>query len=200
MTRDDTTRDLGPVHFSDEDGCWVYRASGLGNCIGGLVRARMGVDADPPPDWLQEKFDQGRDLEDDVLDGVPDEFRLFDEDQLIGLGFTIDTLGQIEGEISFPVPGGDPVVVRCHPDGLAEHPEHGLVAVEGKALAESTAATIWKDMPAYYKWQISVEALVCGVDKVLFVVGVKNDTGDEIVRHEMRLLDPPFSKSDARRS
>src|SRR5687768_1765416 len=49
-------------------GIVVYRASSLGHgCIRSLVASRMGVDEEPPPEWLQERFDEGTVSENVIL-------------------------------------------------------------------------------------------------------------------------------------
>ena len=47
------------VYLDDTTDKWVYRASSLGNCVKGLVAARLQYEAFPFPDWLLEKFEQG---------------------------------------------------------------------------------------------------------------------------------------------
>ena len=55
------------VYFDPEIDKWVYRASGLGNCIGHLVRCRLGVTPDPAPKFMQAAFDTGKHLEPEIL-------------------------------------------------------------------------------------------------------------------------------------
>ena len=49
-------------------GLVVYRASSLGGCVGALTRARLGVTASPPPALMLERFQEGTDWEQAVID------------------------------------------------------------------------------------------------------------------------------------
>lgn len=52
----------------DVAGIVSYRASAVGGCSRALVCAGLDYTPEPPPDWLQERFDEGHTLEPLVLD------------------------------------------------------------------------------------------------------------------------------------
>lgn len=61
--------DNRPSVYHDPDiDRWVYRASSLGSCERRLVAHRRGIHAQPVPDWLQVRFDEGHDWEERILD------------------------------------------------------------------------------------------------------------------------------------
>lgn len=200
-------RDAAVVHHDGDR--WVYRASGLGNCLGALVRARMGIDGDPHPDWLQERFNEGKQLEDEILDNLTKYgWHMLDRGELEELGFTVDDEGQVEVEVKVPIVGGEGVVVRCHPDGIARHDNYGLSVVEVKATSEGYAKTIEREMPKMYAWQVAVEHAGArkkvDCDTVVFVVARKEfDEGEDGARENVRLkgmsvkhIEPAFSRVD----
>lgn len=176
----------------------MYRASGLGNCIGALVRARMGVDADDAPEWLQERWGEGVRLEEEILSHAAEQWDILDVDRLTAAGFTVDEMGQVELTIKVPTAAGI-VYVVCHPDGVVNDGDD-LIPIEAKAVSPSYAATIKSSLPPFYQWQVSVEAAGLGVDKVLFVTGVKeaNEDRSEVTLKgvEMEIITPPFTRAD----
>lgn len=203
--RDDSTRDNASVWWDEsvgDGGTWVYRASGLGNCLGALVRMRMGVDGEEAPDWMQQRWSEGRELEDEIVQWVRDEtpWVPLTTDELTDRGLTVDALGQAELELK--IPGG--MVVRCHPDGVVRHRETGeLAALEVKALSPDYAKTVRRALPAFYAWQTSVEVAglkKLGVTQVVFVTAEKDvadgDANRDVVtlgNVEWHLLDPTYN-------
>lgn len=204
MARTEDTQDAGVVHWDEErgdGGAWVYRASGLGSCIGALVRARMGVDADEPPEWLLERYQEGKDLEDEILASIDPDWGLFDDVTITELGFPLDGIGQIELEIKVPIGGGEFAYVVCHPDGITEDDEGNLLPVEAKAMAPTGAKELRNNnLPSHYQWQVSVEAAVLKAKAVLFLVGEKiaNEDRSEVTLGEVttQLIDPPFTRAE----
>lgn len=59
--------DRPSVYHDPDIDRWVYRASSLGSCERRLVAHRRGIHAQPVPDWLQVRFDEGHDWEDKIL-------------------------------------------------------------------------------------------------------------------------------------
>lgn len=203
--RDEETRDNASVWWDEQGERWVYRASGLGNCIGALVRMRMGVDGEEAPAWMQQRWDEGRDLEDEIIAWVQAEtpWVVLTEDELRDRGLTVDTLGQPELEVK--IPGG--MVVKCHPDGVVRHRETGeLAALEVKALSPDYAKTVRRSLPSFYAWQTSVEIAglkKLGVTQVVFVSAEKEVAADDTDRDtvtlgnvEWHLLDPTYGTAD----
>ena len=196
--RTEDTRDAGIVWWDEsrgDGGAWVYRASGLGNCIGALVRARMGVDADDAPEWLQERWGEGRDLEEDILNRVSQDYTLLTPNQLHDKGYMVDDFGQVELTLKVPTKSGI-VYVVCHPDGVLDEG----IPVEAKAVSEGYAKTIKGNLPPFYQWQISVEAAGLGVGEVLFVTGIKeaNEDRSEVTlgEVEMEMMMVPYTRAD----
>lgn len=52
-----------PAVITTDDKLTYYRASQLGICLKALTALRQGYDAEPPPSWLLERFQQGHDHE-----------------------------------------------------------------------------------------------------------------------------------------
>lgn len=55
------------VSFTEE-GRPIYRASAMYNCLSVLVAARLGLEPNSAPDWMEERYQQGHDYEDFILD------------------------------------------------------------------------------------------------------------------------------------
>ena len=55
-----------------EGGVAIYRASSVGLCEVALIALRMGVQPSVPPDWLQEKFDEGHEWEGHIVEQAAD--------------------------------------------------------------------------------------------------------------------------------
>jgi hypothetical protein len=143
-----------------EDGKWVFRASGVWRCDRELWAHMNGVQPEATPDWLQEKFDQGNEGEDKIMD--------YAEHVL-----EVPVYGrQDEGELKV----GKSAVIRFHPDGRTD-----TVLVEAKTMAEKTYMTTWlrsglKGFPGYSA-QVAVMAEALGVNSVLMAIGIKDDAG-----------------------
>lgn len=203
--RDDETRDNASVWWDENNERWVYRASGLGNCLGALVRMRMGVDGEEAPAWMQQRWDEGRELEDAIVFyvGAETEWRVLTVDEMEDRGLTVDALRQPELEVK--IPGG--AVVKCHPDGLVVNKTTGeLAALEVKALSPDYAKTVRRQLPSFYAWQTSVEVAglrKLGVSQVLFVtaeklVSEKDKERDNVTLGDIHveLIDPTYGTAD----
>lgn len=160
----------------------VYRASSLGMCNGALVRARLGVTGSPPPDLMQERFDEGTDWEERVLLaglGV-DWSEVTLTDHLALYGRVTEAAGgrrQVQAEVAW----GNKVV-RCHPDAIAYHGQgaQGQRVVEvkflGPEMMQEKMRGIAKDgmrgLGSMYAWQASIEMLSTGLP-MLYIIGEK---------------------------
>lgn len=179
---------------------WVYRASSLGNCLGALVRCRVGLTPAPPPGWLQKKFDEGNIHEAGIIEQVRNQ------------GWKVE--GDGEGEqYEWEIEVGQEAVVRLHPDGIAtgrkvNHEGH-IRVLEVKAVSESFYQTLEKAMPEFYKWQLSCEMESYREQFVphftdpseyhgaLYVFGIKDVTGEKIDQVVLKLVNkPPYSLVD----
>lgn len=59
----------GRIEIEADDGNAVeYRASSVGGCARALVCAGLGYEPAPTPEWMQEKFDEGHELEPVVVE------------------------------------------------------------------------------------------------------------------------------------
>ena len=173
-------QDQPTVYLDPDIDKWVYRASGLGNCIGHLVRCRLGLTPEPAPDFMQTAFNDGKYLEPQILEwlqqptsipGGGGGVNLLDEYDLADMGY--DELH--DGQVEVQIPVGNTAVVRCHPDGIgtvyavplgSELELRERVVVEAKALGEAYYKQLTtKPITTFpsYAWQLSVEMLGTGL-------------------------------------
>lgn len=158
----------------------IYRASSLGYSLERLVAPFLGFEALPTPDWLLEKFQDGTDLEPQVVA------------ELENLGWTVSTTqpeinseGNHQLEVTLDVIPGV-ATVRGHLDGVGiEPPARPARVVEVKSMGEKSvkeASRLGWETPGLiqkYKWQLSCYMLATGLEGVLVVCskgkgGVKN--------------------------
>jgi hypothetical protein len=153
-----TDQDRPSVQYDDGADAWWIRASALGGCIRSLVATGRGVEPQPVPEWMQEKYNEGHDAEPVIEKLAMEKRELVPMDTHKGL------------HVSFT--HGDQVVnVSGSVDNFAIH--RGGVGVpnqidEYKALGKSYVNAIerlgenpdWRDvlkvLPAPYSTQISV--------------------------------------------
>lgn len=140
----------------------VYRASSLGYSLEALVAPHLGYAAVDPPEWLQEKFDEGNRIEPLAIQ------------RLVGMGWDI-TIGQreinaigdqqIEVEIEI-IPGTAKIV--GHIDART-----GGDVIEVKSMAHKTWLQFHKmgwDTPGLvqkYKWQASAYMIATGLPHIM---------------------------------
>lgn len=196
-----TDQDRPSVQYDDGADAWWIRASALGGCIRSLVATGRGVEPQPVPEWMQEKYNEGHDAE-PVIEKLAMEKR-----ELVPMG-THKGL-----HVSFT--HGDQVVnVSGSVDNFAIH--RGGVGVpnqidEYKALGKSYVNAIerlgenpdWRDvlkvLPAPYSTQISVymhgaAARFGQMIPVALVVGAKDENG--VVQRILPIVyipEPPVS-------
>lgn len=148
----------------------IYRASSLGYSLEQLVAPHLGFEPIPPPEWLQEKFDEGTALEPIVLL------------ELRQLGWQIqdhqlepNSEGDFQIEVILEVIP-DVATVRGHVDALGTFGAGSASRViEVKSMAEKSFAeasrSAW-DTPGLiqrYKWQLSAYMLATGLPAVMVV-------------------------------
>lgn len=189
----------------------VYGASGIGSCPVALYYDRSGVTPEPPPQWLQDAYDQGNDNEDTILEMLQQRtpFTLLDLGDLVGYGYQmgeydedrqVDYSRQVRVEAKV-LPG---VIVRAHLDGIAmlrvipegwtreQDTTDKRFIVEVKALGD-TLWERWKkvgiNIIPSYPWQVSAQMKGAGLPCV-FVVGHKNKEG-RVFEIDYRIIDEP---------
>lgn len=181
-----------PNVYEDEDGTMVYRASSLGGCMQGLIYARQGVTASQPPEFMLEKFQEGKDFEDELLraglETLGEDWFLAETPEVLGLYGTPvrhDDGWQVEVEVPVRWKGGR-AVVRCHPDGIIiNRLTQEAKVVEVKFLGDSMFRDYAKrgvSFKDFYLWQSRVERVGTGLGLV-YIVGekVRREVGGEEV-------------------
>jgi hypothetical protein len=180
------------VYLDDTTNMWVYRASSLGNCVKGLVAARLQYEAFPFPDWLLEKFEQGNAAEPMLIKRFldyqhgNDTWVMLDpetESSYVNRDHTfyphVKYGGSHDGQFTCEVPVGTTAVIRGHMDGIAESNAGERVVVECKAFAQSYWDKYQKggiEAFPYYATQLSLYMHATGLPG-LFVVGLKDENG-----------------------
>lgn len=183
---------------------WVYRWSSAGGCLRALVAARMGMSDAGWPESFQGKLDESAGLEDVVLKWFClgknagkkwGTWKLIDpadpgqRHDNHGQSFPW-VVGEHDGQLLGEIPVGTEVVLRGHPDAVAQLITVGKdvrlpagfelgqrVVVEAKAFGDSYWK-LWQDrgMEAfpYYDVQLRLERVATGLPAA-FVVGHKVD-------------------------
>ena len=191
----------------------VIRASALGGCIGNLVRQGLGQTPEPPPDFMQAKFDEGHDAEPIILDWVRGRnYGLFDDFELE------DKYGELhDGQARIEIKAGSKLVIRQHYDGFCRDSSGAEYALEAKAWTEGTRESFEKKVrfkgdtsviepssmrSSYIAMQISC-AIIGSKMPVLLVVGQKAKQDDdydgpvEIEDYFTYVIEePPFKRSE----
>lgn len=159
--------------YQRNDGVWVYRMSAIGRCLKALTAERAGLEALEPPQWMEERMEEGKRLEDTILE-MSD--RKIDRQQM-----------EVTVEVKSDDEDNDGVVLVGHIDGMtdaygiSEEWDDGLVEVKkfrdslweawySKQWMESGAERLLEVLPVY-AWQMSAYMYGLGVRWGLFVVG-----------------------------
>lgn len=134
------------VYIDDATGLVVYRASSLGRCVKELVAARLGLDGESPPDWMQERFDEGTNAEQAIIDlcygdvdgrsagsgdGLPGGYfhtlsPAYPNSYRVHMGNANERFPHVrrelldDGQFTMELPVGNGRVVRGHLDGIGE--------------------------------------------------------------------------------
>lgn len=216
-----TDADRPSVQHDDETGDWFIRASALGGCTRALIAAGRGLEGEPTPDWMQEKFDEGH-ANEPIIAAMA-------LDRTGGVRIVAEPGKQHPVELGFNLHEGIPplpsIIVSGTLDDLVmedrdivrwTHPDHGYeykalgpsycdkirAAIRGTDNPDEWAARVLAVLPANYAWQLSAymhgAAQVYG--KMLAVklfVGVKNDEGVVIeVMEPFVFHEPPHSLAE----
>jgi len=185
--------DAPSVYLDTEANVWVYRASALGGCIRALVYGRKGVEGHAPPEWLQERFDEGHYHEAAIL-------AQFEEDQGYNLFGNQDV---VEIKVKPPTKNGPGVVVRGHIDART-YMATGLCVVDAKAVTEATYKMLVKgvgQMPEY-DWQQSVYCAGLEAETYCLAIGIKDrdkPLADQLVEFHYIWGTPTYTISDIRK-
>lgn len=145
----------------------IYRASSLGYSLENLVAPHLGYDPIPPPAWLQEKFDEGKEIEPkciEKLQGMGWSIRVSQED--------VNAVGDNQIEVELEVIPGVAKVVG-HLDGQISYGCGFPAILEVKSMAHKS----WEEWNKYgwdapgliqkYKWQASALMLAEGMPHCL---------------------------------
>lgn len=174
--------DSGNVWFDERAGVWVYRASGLGNCIRALVGARRGMTALPWPEDFKARFADGNLHEGAVKQALRDAGLRVDHEQdtcvlpvMSGAEIRGHTDGVVMGSLgAFNFAG---VTLPPEAEGCVGADGFLRVVLEVKAFADSG----WKkfdrngldDYP-YYAIQLSVYMAAYGLPGLMAVKNKNN--------------------------
>lgn len=176
---DETEQDDRGSVYVDSPGVVVYRSSGLGGCIKGLVAARKGLTPLPYSDDTLRRFADGHLHEASILREVEKQGWLISGQQKI---------------IELPVMNG--IVIRGHIDGIATDIA-GTYVVDAKAVSKDSWTKFKESgIRAFpqYQWQLSTYMIALGLPGML---AFKNkDSGKVLVRTYAEL---PFSLLDIKR-
>ena len=138
----------------------VYRASGLGYSLCSIVCPFLGYEPLPTPDWLQEKFNEGKEIEPRAIQKLRDDGWVIEDQQE-----ELNAVGDYQIEVDIEIIPGQ-AIVRGHLDGWVLD-GGGLqdVVLEVKSMNAKT----WKEFAEKgwetpgivqkYKWQASCYGL-----------------------------------------
>lgn len=147
----------------------IYRASSLGYSLCQLVCPHLGYQPASPPEWLQEKFDKGHELEPVIKDWLRDRDWVIERE---------------EEEVSLEVIPGKVQVVG-HVDAIGTHEALGYDGViELKTMVHKSFEDFrrngWDSKSSLiekYKWQASAYMLATGLPHIL--IAWDKDAGPE---------------------
>lgn len=182
MTTDIAPQDKPSVYFDESAEVWVYRASAASRCETELIYWRMGVEGDPPPADMQDRFDDGHLHESAILEKVTKEtgwhpMPVPDFDGAVG-SLAIDGISFESDQWGIEIPVMDGVVIRGHLDGIFMNQNFdGLRVVEAKALSKSSTESWLQagfDAFPYYRDQLTLYMHGADIDQAIFAVKNKD--------------------------
>lgn len=182
-------RDDRPAAYV-EDGVAIYRASAVGLCEEALVALRMGVQPTMPPEWMLEKYEEGAEWEDHIVQGACEVEGLTlvtqQEQARVDITPTIAIRGATDGR-GIKVQGGQQVGIEAKKLGprLFSNWERGL-------------DYFWTQSP-YYRDQLTVYMHAHGMPYV-YAVG-EWDPDEKVVRHvhTQLIVEPPGDINEIRK-
>lgn len=174
------TGDDRPVVYRD-NGHWIYRASAIGGCPRGLLAARRGYRALPPPGWLTEAAEAGNLAEQHAISWLK------------ARGWHVrDQQQTVEWAI------GETAMIRGHIDGIGEYRQSGgkqptkdIRLVEIKSMSDKVF-TNWRKQgfQAFPKYAAQLAMYMTVLKLPAVYVIVRRETGDII--HQL-IDEPPVS-------
>lgn len=167
-----------PVYV--EDGRVIYRASAVGMCEEALLALRQGMGAMMPPEWFQEKLDEGTEA----------------EEEIVNAGFGRHGLDLVHAQEEVEVAITDNILIRGHTDGRGRDDEELEAGLEAKKLGpslwkkwDSGLASFWSACP-YYRDQLTVYMHGSGLP-FLYAVGQWDPDEKKIVQVQTKLIPTP---------
>ncbi len=169
--------DNRPIVYRDQ-GRWVYRASAIGGCPRGVLAARRGYRALPPPGWLADAAEAGHQAEPFALGWLK------------ARGWQISAEQQV---VEWPI--GTQAVVRGHIDGIGHYQRdrtnRETRLVEVKSMSENVFDAWRKDgFAAFPKYAAQLTVYMTVLKLPALYVIVRRATGDVVTQ----MIDsPPIS-------
>src|SRR5438445_10756925 len=154
---------MSSVYATDKD-IVVYRASGLGHCLRGLVAARKGLAPKPFSDDTLKRFAEGNRLEEPILREVASRGYIISDRQL---------------EVNIPITKR--IAVRGHIDGIAFDGVQKWVIDAKSASTKSFNNFLTHGMNAFdsYRWQLSVYMIALELSGMMAFKDKGSDENDK---------------------
>ena len=166
--------------YIEEDGLVVYRASAVGACDEALLGLRQGITGEDPPAWMLERFQEGTDWEEYIIDHAVNGEML--------------NLVSVQDEVEVEVMDG--VVIRGHTDGRADDDEfpNQFIGLEAKKLGpdmfkvwERGDDAFFKQYP-YYADQLTVYMHAMDDIPFIYAVGEWDRDSKRVIDVHTRLI------------
>lgn len=181
--------DAAPV-TTDETGVAYYRASSLYSCHNALLMHRLGYQGKQPPEWMQQKYEDGHTWEPIILEKLESAFDFKLSHQQEEIEFAVGSSAKVRGHIDARGYGNEWGQVKVtHINGektvggdlYIDIPDDKFLVVDAKALSkgsfEKWARGMWREFP-YYLWQQVI--YVIALDAYGLVMAVKNKDSGEL--------------------
>lgn len=168
-----------PAVYEDPLGNIIYRASALGWCLNSLIYARLDYEPQPPPEYLQEKFDESSSYEQIALD------RYIDQEHGAQQLRTYDTQVQVQIEVT------SSIFIRGHIDAVVDYKP---IEIKSPATFLYKKWSVRSNIPRSYLYQISCYILRRG--PLHLVIANKEDENAPLVIH--RFTEPPITMEEIR--
>lgn len=165
----------------EEAGRYIIRASSFHGCTKSLFYALEGAPKAEPPAAIRRAWDEGREMEDELVRrGLDGKFRLATDEEVRLMGFRTDSSGQVVLEIPWDTDELD-LRVRCHPDGIAYSDEGSAWVVEAKFVGPELFEKLKNGPKGHdnYEYQFAIEMWGTGLPGV-YIVGLKDPETREL--------------------
>lgn len=187
---------------------WIIRASAIGGCMRSLVAAGRDVEPNATPEWMQEKFDEGKAAEPIIAEWyhTKNSVEPLDEEWAAD---HMKHLARVDGQWEFNLQVRPNIVVRGHFDDIVcevvgkgeTFTDYDFIGVEYKAVGKDLFAQIANHgaaAKATYEWQVGCYMAATNLPWD-FVAVLKNEDGTvtEIVDHTTRYYTiPPVMRTE----